>query len=409
MICRISAYVGLCRIALNFASKTSEGVLKVGPQDEPLSLQLPEVSWNTPPRQVFLVDRLPGRARPKGARSALAARRAAVPENGKKTEGSFDRLATVFDGHNPPNASPEPEWPDAEEAPAHYAPAKRPAHGASIPAMRAVAGLEKRLKTAPAVAQMLVPVGAGYGAAVPVVSAIGRLPTTAGSGIFSVHGPVSGLTGVMQQIAATPDNASVIIVPAPGGTVPRIAEIASSHAEVPVANASAAKAAAPVRRGGVGRIDAALLRRPATDVSIDGPREKSAPAFARISHQGSPLNPSGSKRAVSSRQFPGDPHPLPGRGGMSAVGASLTIALGLLATAAVSGLLMSLSFSPLPLLGILGTGIGLLAVRALMERLYQNHSSDALEWASFVISMIGIFAAASGLIGLAATGVMHLI
>lgn len=94
---------------------------------------------------------------------------------------------------------------------------------------------------------------------------------------------------------------------------------------------------------------------------------------------------------------------------MSAVGASLTIALGLLATAAVSGLLMSLSFSPLPLLGILGSGIGLLAVRALMERLYQNHSSDALEWAGFVISMIGIFAAASGLIGLAATGVMHLI
>lgn len=164
----------------------------------------------------------------------------------------------------------------------------------------------------PAAAQVIgrVQLGAGSHAVVPVVPTIGggiqagsfsnastpgiglngsfAAPSAALSPLVSavpaaaITAP-SALTVVTQQAAATPDKANSLIVPAPGGAATHIAQEAAAYAEVPAANAPAAKVSvAPVQKNIAGRILDTLLRRPAASVSFDGTREKSAPIFARM-------------------------------------------------------------------------------------------------------------------------------
>ena len=161
----------------------------------------------------------------------------------------------------------------------------------------------------PAAAQMRVQVGAGASAGIPIVPAGSIMPsagalsnsqTTLGlnaalaapsltpSPLVSVvptaalQAPAA-LTIVMQPAAATPANA--IVVPTPGGAASHIAQEAAAYAEVPAANAPAAKVqaeASPVAKSLAVRILDTLLRRPAASISFDGAAEKSAPIFSRM-------------------------------------------------------------------------------------------------------------------------------
>lgn len=133
-------------------------------------------------------------------------------------------------------------------------------------------------------------------------------------------------------------------------------------------------------------------------------REPSEDAFMKSLEDGNPddvIGKSHGDKAVVARTA---------SRGMSPVNSALLMLFGLAALAAGGGLLMGLlHLSPAVLLWISGGGIGLLALRALMEPFYRKSSSTALELAGIVIASAGILGFVSGAAGLILTGILHLI